>query len=129
MSLVSAGSFKETALQLTDNVVYGMKTSAKSLTAMTLKDKTSVLAAIKTVKRDFPSVCLKVMQESATVMADSGSSNPKIQKLNAAYKAIKLMDLGYLNITVFSMHPELAKMAMKASMGKSKRYKFINLIY
>lgn len=122
VSLVSAGSFQETALQLTDNVVYGMKTSAKAVPSMSLRDKNSVIAAIKSIKSDFPSVCLKVMHESAEMMAESDSQNPKIRKLNAAYKAIKLMDLGYLNLTVFSMHPEVAKMAMKASMGKVKRY-------
>lgn len=118
MTLVSARSFKETALELTDNVVYGMKNAAKSFPKMSTRDKNSAISAITAVRNEFPAVCVKVLHESVAMMAESGSSNPKMQKLNTAYKAIKLMDLGYLNLTVFAMHPDLAKNAMKASMGK-----------
>ncbi len=116
-SLVSARSYKETAWELTDNVVDGMKSAAKAFPKMSVKDKNSAIAAIKVIQNDFPAVCYKVLIDSVAMMAESPKSNPKMQKLNTAYKSIKLLDLGYLNLTVFAMHPELIKNA-KASMGK-----------
>jgi hypothetical protein len=109
-SLVSARSYKETAWELTDNVVDGMiYSAAKAFPKRSFKDKNSAIAAIKVIQNDFPAVCYKVLIDSVAMMAESLESNPKMQKLKTAYKSIKLLELGYLNLTVFAMHPELIK--------------------
>ena len=121
VSLISATVFENTALVITDNVVSEMKNAVRSFPKVSVDDRSSAIAAIKSVRADFPGVCVKVMAESVSLMSDSGSKSSKMKKMNTAFKAIKLMDLGYLNLTVFAMHPELAKNAMKKKFGHSKR--------
>jgi hypothetical protein len=117
ITLVSAGSFSETASQLTSNVIEGMKDAAREHQKITIKDKNAAIRAMKAVRDQFPAYCVKVLGDSQKEMAKSESTSPKMHKLKTAYQTVILLEMGAINMTAFAMHPELAS-NFKTSMAK-----------
>jgi len=117
ITLVSAGSFSETASQLTSNVIEGMKDAAREHQKITIKDKNAAMRAMKAVRDQFPAYCVKVLGDSQKEMAKSESTSPKMHKLKTAYQTVILLEMGAINMTSFAMNPNMI-LDFQASMAK-----------
>jgi hypothetical protein len=98
ITLVSAGSFRETAYQLTSNMIEGMMDAARKYRRISTEDKNSAIRAMTAVRDQFPAYCVQVLGYAQT---------NKIDKLKTAHQTVLLLGMETVNMTTFAMNPNL----------------------
>ena len=104
LCLISASKVRDIANAITDQVSNEMISIGKSIPNLNQKEKVNIENGIIAIQDNLTPLCILTIKKASDIPSSS-----KMGKMTTAFKAIKLMEIGYVNISIFAMHPELLK--------------------